>query len=160
LLEVGRIIKPQGLRGEVVVELFSNRPERVTPGACLHGGATDLRVAAARALPPGRPGSPSRWVVAFVGVAGRDAAEALRDVELSAPPLGDDDGTLWVHEMIGSMVVDGDGVELGQVAAVEANPASDLLVLGDGALVPLRFVVDRRPGQLVVDVPPGLFDLR
>ena len=44
--------------------------------------------------------------------------------------------------------------------AVQDNPASDLLVLDTGALVPLRFVVGRDPaGRLLVEVPAGLFDL-
>jgi hypothetical protein len=43
---------------------------------------------------------------------------------------------------------------------VEANPASDLLVLSGGALVPLCFVVDRQAGRLTVEVPPGLLELR
>ena len=43
--------------------------------------------------------------------------------------------------------------------AVEANPAHDLLVLEGGALVPVVFVVDRRDGTVVVDVPEGLLDL-
>jgi 16S rRNA processing protein RimM len=44
------------------------------------------------------------------------------------------------------------------VCAVEANPASDLLVLEDGALVPVRFVTGFSDGILVVDVPEGLFE--
>jgi 16S rRNA processing protein RimM len=44
------------------------------------------------------------------------------------------------------------------VVAVQANPASDLLVMEDGNLVPLRFVLGREEGRLVVDVPAGLFD--
>ena len=68
-------------------------------------------------------------------------------------------GTLWVHELVGAAVVSTDGAELGVVAAVEANPASDLLVLEGGGLVPLRFVVAHEPGvAVVVDVPEGLFD--
>jgi len=35
LLEVGRIIKPHGIRGEVIVDLVSNRPERLDPGSVL-----------------------------------------------------------------------------------------------------------------------------
>ena len=42
---------------------------------------------------------------------------------------------------------------------VVANPASDLLELESGALVPVVFVVDRAPGRLTVDPPDGLFDL-
>jgi ribosomal 30S subunit maturation factor RimM len=55
-------------------------------------------------------------------------------------------------------VVDTDGAVLGTVTAVEANPASDLLVLDGGGLVPLRFLVDEEPGRLTVEVPPGLLD--
>ncbi len=77
---------------------------------------------------------------------------------LSAPPLEDPDA-LWVHELIGAEVVDPAGQPLGTVTAVEANPASDLLVLRRGALVPLRFVVSRAPGRVTVDLPAGLLDL-
>lgn len=34
-LEVGRIVRPHGLAGQVVVELVTNRLERVAPGASL-----------------------------------------------------------------------------------------------------------------------------
>ena len=47
---------------------------------------------------------------------------------------------------------------LGRVAAVEANPASDLLVLESGALVPMVFVVEAAAGRVVVDPPAGLLD--
>ena len=63
-----------------------------------------------------------------------------------------------MHELVGAEVVDTAGVSRGTVVAVEANPASDLLVLEGGGLVPLRFVVSRRPGRVVVDVPAGLLD--
>ena len=55
-------------------------------------------------------------------------------------------------------MVEVDGTAHGEVVAVEANPASDLLVLEDGSLVPLRFVVERELGRIVVDVPAGLFE--
>jgi len=39
------------------------------------------------------------------------------------------------------------------------NPASDLLELESGALVPVRFVTEVLPGERVlVEVPAGLFD--
>ena len=49
-----------------------------------------------------------------------------------------------MHDLIGSVVEDPDGVELGRVTGVEANPASDLLVLEGGGLIPLRFVTSHR----------------
>ncbi len=151
-LEVGRISKAHGLRGEVIVVLSTNRPERVEPGTVLHAGDDlDLVVVASR---PHQNG----WIVQFEGVAGREAADALRGRTLSAEPLDDPD-ELWVHELIGSTVVDVGGVERGVVESVQSNPASDLLVLDSGALVPLVFVTDRTPGRVVIDPPDGLFDL-
>ena len=58
------------------------------------------------------------------------------------------------------MVEDTAGTRLGTVVSVEANPASDLLVLDGGALIPLRFVVGSVPGRRVtVELPDGLLDL-
>jgi 16S rRNA processing protein RimM len=101
-----------------------------------------------------------RYLVRFDGVSDRAAAEALRGVELRAAPL-DLPGVLWVHELVGATVVDGAGSELGRVAAVEANPASDLLVLESGALIPIHFVVRHDAVALLVevDLPEGLLDL-
>jgi 16S rRNA processing protein RimM len=156
ILEVGRVVRPHGIQGQVVVELSTNRVERVAPGARLQSPLGELEVL--RSSPRGEVGGKVRWVVAFAGVETRDQAEELRDVVLSAAPVVDRDA-LWVHELIGSEVVDLSGALLGVVEAVEANPASDLLVLSGGGLVPLRFVVDRQPGRLTADVPQGLLDL-
>ena len=82
---------------------------------------------------------------------------------LTAAPLTPgaelDDGEFWVHELIGSPVVDTAGNALGRVVGVEANPAHDLLVLDTDALVPMVFVVEHRDGVVVVDPPDGLLDL-
>jgi 16S rRNA processing protein RimM len=96
--------------------------------------------------------------VKFAGVTSREAAESLAGALLRAEPVATADG-LFVHELIGAEVFEVSGQSRGRVVAVEANPASDLLVLDGGALVPLRFVVGSAPGRLTVEVPPGLFDL-
>jgi 16S rRNA processing protein RimM len=151
LLEVGRVSRAHGLAGEVVVELVTDRTERVEPGARLAGPAGELVVATSRAFG-------ARWLVVFEGVTSRAQAEALRGARLSAAPL-DDPSALWVHELVGSVVVEPDGTERGRVTAVQDNPAADLLVLDDGALVPVTFVIDAVPGRVVIDPPAGLFDL-
>ena len=52
------------------------------------------------------------------------------------------------------------GEPLGVVESVQANPASDLLVLSGGAMIPLRFVVGGTEGGRVrVEIPDGLLDL-
>jgi 16S rRNA processing protein RimM len=156
-LEVGFVAKAHGLRGEVVVELVSNREERVAPGSVLHrhdGGTLEVWASS----PFGASGGRRRWIVAFAGVADRAEAERLRATVLFADAIAEP-GTLWVHEMIGALVVDRDGRAVGTVAAVEDNPASDLLVLDGGGLVPLRFVTMSEPGRLTVELPDGLLDL-
>lgn len=150
-LQVGRIVKPHGIRGEVIVELITDRSERVAAGSVLQSDRGPMKILYSSS-------HQGRWIVAFDGVLDRNGAEALRGVVLSAEPLADPDA-LWVHELIGSSVVDVSGAALGTVAAVEANPASDLLVLEDGALIPLHFVVDHQAGRVTVDPPEGLFDL-
>lgn len=150
LLEIGRVTRPHGVRGEVVVDLTTDRVERLTPGTVLASDAGNLTVAAAR--PHQR-----RWIVAFEGHTGREAADRLRGVALRAEALDDPDA-LWVHDLVGSEVVTVGGDVVGTCIAVVANPASDLLELDGGALVPVVFVVERRPGRVIIDPPEGLLE--
>lgn len=151
-LEVGRIGRAHGLRGEVAVSLTSERTERLDPGAVLYAGERVLVVAASRP-------HQQRWLVRFAGVDDRTAAEALLGLVLTADQLPGRDDEVWVHELVGAEVRDPAGTVLGRVEAVEANPASDLLVLDDGALIPMTFVVQHGDRVVVVDPPEGLLDL-
>ncbi|WP_419848381.1 ribosome maturation factor RimM [Candidatus Poriferisocius sp.] len=149
LLEVGRIDRAHGVRGEVVVTLWTNRTERLEAGAVLASDFGDLTVADARAFQ-------QRWIVRFAEISDRDTAESVRGQALRAEPISDPE-ELWVHELIGMMVCEADGTERGRVEAVQGNPASDLLVLESGTLVPLTFLVERSADRLIVDGPDGLF---
>jgi len=148
-LEVGRIAKPHGLRGEVVVELTTTERSRLAAGAVLHAGGRALVVESA--IPHQR-----RWIVRFADVLSREAADVLAGAVLTAeakdlPDDGEPDA-LWAHELVGARVVDLQGTDWGRVVALVANPASDLLELDSGQLVPLRFVVG---GVEVVEAPPA-----
>ena len=151
-LEIGHIRRAHGLRGEVFVQLLSDHPARVEPGARVRTVDRELTVETARVASNGRR------VVKFAEIPDRTAAERFANVALYAPPIDDPDA-LWVHELIGSDVVEVDGTERGRCVAVIANPASDILELESGALVPTVFVVSNRDGIITVDVPDGLFDL-
>ncbi len=152
-LEVGRVGRAHGLRGEVHVVAVTNRSERFAPGSRLFVDERELVVDSSRP-------SCSGWVVKFAGVNDRDAAEALRgSIVLGDAPGDAPEGELWVHEVIGAEVRDRSGARIGIVDAVQANPAHDLLLLDTGALVPMVFVVEHEPGVVVVDLPDGLLDL-
>lgn len=151
LLEVGRVRKPHGLRGELVVTFFSDLAERREPGATFatdRGPLTIVRT---------RPHQDQHLVV-FEGVGDRAAADDLRGVVLRAPAI-DDPELVFAHQVVGRRLVDGDGVDRGEIVGMEANPAADLLVLDDGRVVPLTFVVDIGTEVVTVDTPTGLFDL-
>jgi 16S rRNA processing protein RimM len=148
-LEIGRVGRAHGVHGEVTVTFVSNRRERAEPGAVMHAGNRTLVVASARP-------HHDKWLVHFEGVDDRTAAEALRGDAVVA--LADDE--FWVHDLIGSAVVESRGATLGRVVAIEANPAHDLLVLDQDVLVPLPFVVERHDdGTIVVELPEGLLEL-
>jgi 16S rRNA processing protein RimM len=150
------VAKAHGLGGEVVVDLWTDQAQRLEPGSLLVSPRGELRVASSRLM----GGRGARYLVRFESVGNRAAAEALRGTELSAEPL-ESPGTLWVHELVGCVVRDAAGTELGRVATVESNPASDLLVLESGGLIPVRFVTGHDPsGHTVdVDIPDGLLEL-
>jgi 16S rRNA processing protein RimM len=150
LLEVGRVAKAHGLRGEVIVELVSDRLERVSPGAVLWIDAGRLEVTMAAP-------HQHRWRVALAGITTREQAERLAGSVLWGEPLEDPEA-LWAHEVIGTQVVEVGGAERGVVVAVVANPAHDLLELDSGALVPVVFVRSSEGGVTLIDPPEGLFD--
>ena len=93
------MVKPHGLRGDLIVSLTTNRDERVAPGSVLStADGREFRVVRSSV-------HQGRFIVSFDGVVGIDAAERLRDTDLYATPLEDPDA-LWIHDLIGSVVED------------------------------------------------------
>ena len=155
LLEVGRIGKPHGVRGDTYVTFTSDVSERHQPGSVLYvespQGRRELVITASRP-------EKDRFVVHFRGVDDRNEVERLTNKTLFATPIEDDDA-LWVHELVGSRVVDMSGAPVGTCIAVISNPAHEILELDDGSLVPIPFVVSCEDGVTTIDPPAGLFDL-
>jgi 16S rRNA processing protein RimM len=174
LLVIGRIVRPHGILGEVVVDVRTDEPaERFVPGSVL---VTDPGRRAGPNLPPTltvetvRPHQ-ARLLVVFDGVYDREIAEGLRGVLLCVNsadvPTSDDPDEFSDFELVGLAAVTTDGEPLGEVVRIDHAPSSDLLVLrrpdGRSALVPfVRAIVpevDVAGGRLVVTPPEGLFDL-
>ena len=150
LLEIGRIGKPHGLRGEVSVLLTTDREERVSVGSILFlASKQELVVQNSRS-------HKKLYLVSFKGMNTRESADSISGEKLFAEPLNDET-TIWVHELIGKIVVDSHGLERGEVVEIHANPASDLLVLEDGTLVPVAFLSDTKEKTITVHAPKGIF---
>mgnify|MGYP000291562698 FL=1 len=152
LLEVGRIGKPHGVRGDLFLSLTSDLVQRREVGAQLiildSSGQRTLTITASRP-------QQDRWVVHFEGIDDRNAAEKLTNKFLFAAPIDGADG-LWVHQLIGSEVEDTSGVSWGICTGVLNNPAHDLLELESGVLIPMPFVLSCDEGITVIDPPAGL----
>ena len=174
LLVVGRIVRPHGVRGEVVVDVRTDEPERAFRG----------RVGARR---PTRRGGPARarridatvaartqgrLLVRFEEYADRDAAEALRGVLLrgrqrrprrAATTRTSSTTTSWSGWPRSTPA----GEPLGEVIRVEHAPGADLLVLRlpgrAHALVPfVKAIVPRSTWPAAGSCstrPSGLLDL-
>jgi len=109
-------------------------------------------------------------VVHFVGVDDRAAAEQLRGVRLMAAageraPIDDPD-EFYATDLIGLDAVTIDGADLGPVRDVLHAAGADYLVLeldGRERLVPFVSAivptVDIGGGRVIIDPPPGLFEL-
>ncbi len=156
-LEVGRVGKAHGLRGEVVVTWITNLiDDRTRPGSRFRVDNGPTTGEAWLTIATSRPHQ-DRWLIRFEGVNDRTAADRLRGITLEAEPI-ETEGEVFVHELVGKMLVDQHGTEHGTVAALVANPASDLLELGDGRLVPMAFYQSHDDERVLVEVPAGLLD--
>ncbi|MGB3733477.1 MAG: hypothetical protein WA964_00875 [Ilumatobacter sp.] len=151
-LSIGHLRRPHGLKGDIFVQLTTDRRERVTEGAQFHARDGLITVTSSRVLGNGR------IIAQFDAFDDRTQAERWINVELFAAPIDDPDA-LWVHEMISKQVVDQNGVDRGTCVTILANPAAEILELDSGALVPTNFVTSIDGDTIHVDVPDGLFEL-
>jgi len=169
LLVVGRIGKPQGIKGEVTVEVRTDNPDaRFAVGVVLltdPGERGPLVVETARS-------QNGRLMIGFAGVPDRNDAELLRgtllQVDARTLPPPEDEDEFHDHVLRGMAAVLVGGAPLGQVVDVLHLPHGDVLVVrraDNGAEVLVPFVkamvpdVDVATRTLVVDPPAGLLDL-
>lgn len=162
LVLVGRVVKPQGRRGEVAVLPLSDRPERFPtlrrafiPAP--DGTAREVRVLSCR---PHK----GRFVLGIEGVSSIEEAEKLRDAELR---IAEDQlatlpaGSFYHHQLAGLRVEDEGGGEIGVVDEVMETGAEArvLVVRGAGGETLLPFVsdfvkaVDLARGRIVASRP-------
>lgn len=166
-ITVGRIVRPQGNRGEVVVAPLTDFP--------------DLRFRVGERLWVLREGRPEvltitrsrehdgRWVVGLAGVATIDDAERLRGLEAHIPAAALqalDAGRHYVHDLVGCRVEVEDGRLVGVVRTVQLDAGVPLLEVegpkGD-VLIPFTEAICRRvdvtAGTIVIAPLEGLLEL-
>jgi 16S rRNA processing protein RimM len=167
MVAVGRVVRPHGLRGQVVVASETDfGEERFKVGAVVYAPADEgeprrLTVATSRE-------DRGRWVVGFDAVGSIDEAEAMRDAELRIPAAERhalEPGAFYVDDLVGCHVRTLAGEDVGTVARVEMATGVPILVIGadEAVLVPLAESICRRvdvAAKVVeIDPPDGLLEI-
>ena len=167
MVVVGRIARPHGLRGQVIVNPETDfAEERFRPGAVVWtrsaNGNEQLTIETAR-FQQGRP------VIGFEGFSSIEDVERLAGLELRVPedwlqPL--EPGRYYEHQLAGCVVELISGQHVGTVARVEGGAGGSRLVIdGDRGEILIPFVVDIcvavdvAAKRIRIDPPEGLIEL-
>jgi 16S rRNA processing protein RimM len=165
LVTIGRIVKPQGRRGEVLTEPLTDRPDRFPNLRRAYvsgpGGAKEIGIASCW---PHK----GRFVLKIDGVDTIDQAESYRGLEIR---IGEEDlaslpeGSYYHHQIIGLRVEDPSGHTLGWAERLlETGAGAPVLVVRDGGretLIPLAadFVEVDLEGKRIVATLPETVDV-
>lgn len=121
-ITVGRVLKPQGINGEVKIQPLTDDPTRFKKLKVLYIDGAPFDIRSLRL-------SEGFVYVKLNGIDDRNAAETLRgknaDIDrVNAKPL--EDGEYFIADLIGSAVVTQDGARLGKVVDVTAYGAASV----------------------------------
>jgi 16S rRNA processing protein RimM len=160
-----RIAGAHGIRGEVLIHTYTEAPENIGAYDALSdaSGERQFKIRIVRVTPKG-------VIARLAGIADRNAAEALKGVELyieraRLPAIAD--GEFYYADLVGLAAVDVDGQTIGSVVSVQNFGAGDLLEIrlsgsSKTELVPFRdaFVpeVDLAARRVVVALPSAVTD--
>jgi 16S rRNA processing protein RimM len=170
---LARVVRPQGRRGEVLAEIFTDFPEEFPRRKRLFLRRED-------GSPMRETRVESHWlhkgrvVLKFAAVDSIAAAEELRGWEIVVPlaermPLAGD--SVYVSDLLGMHVIDAsrDGADAGEIIGVEpegAGPAMLVIHTADGEELLIPFVraylrkVDMAAGRLEMALPEGLLEMQ
>ena len=160
----GRIVRPHGVRGQVIVEPVSALIERVHPGQVVRLGESG-RVSRVVSLQPHQ----ARYLVQLEGYDTREAADTLRGetMECPADDLGPlPQGVYFRWQIVGLRAVTDEGIELGEIVEVFSTGANDVYEVQreDGRRVLLPAIssvvqeIDLEHGLARIHLLPGLID--
>jgi 16S rRNA processing protein RimM len=159
---VGKLRHPHGVRGEILLEVITDFPERLQPGVTVLVGEDHQpqRIRSRRAHNKG-------LLVSFDGYTAPETVGALRNAMVyvptaDRPPLPE--GEYYHHQLLGLRVLDDEGRELGRLIEILTTAANDIyIVRGENSpeiLLPATeeviLEIDLEKGLLRAHLLPGL----
>ena len=161
-LVVGKLRHPHGVRGEILLEVITDFPERLQPGMKVFVGEEHRpeRILTRRVHGKG-------LLVSFEGYTTPETVGALRNSLVYVPTAGRPAlpaGEYYHHQLLGLLVTAEDGNELGRLAEILSTAAHDIYVVrsesGAEILLPaideVILEIDLDKGLLRVHLLPGL----
>ncbi len=132
LFEIGRVVRPQGLHGEMKIQPWTDTPAQWLDFSHILRRSAD----GIESCPLLSVRENAGFVyIRIPGVTDRDGAEAMRDevllIEREALPEPEE-GAYYIADLIGCAVRDDEGRELGTMRDVLSYPANDVYVVWTG----------------------------
>ncbi len=161
-LAVGKLRRPHGVHGEMIMDVLTDFPERLEPGAQLFAGQEHLPVRLMGRRPHGQA-----LLVSFEGYDSPEKVGELRNqfiyVSASNLPALDED-EYYFHELIGLQVYTENGDLLGTLTEILETGANDVYIVqpenGPDILLPaiedVIVDIDLEQGVMHVRLLPGL----
>jgi 16S rRNA processing protein RimM len=161
-LSVGLLRRPHGLRGEILMEVYTDFPQRLKVGTRLYVGEKRLPMTIASLR-----GHNDGLLVRFSGLENAEQAGKYRTNMVfvradDRPPLPE--GEFYHHQVMGLRVVDESGEELGSLVDILATGANEVYIVkrpdGRELLLPaiegVILKIDPQAGLVQVRLLPGL----
>jgi 16S rRNA processing protein RimM len=157
-VRVGRIGRPFGLKGEVVIHYTGETPARFAAGETVYvvtpEGRVEVRIASSRALA-------KKFVAVFAGRESVEAAKAWVNCPVEVrtrdlPPL--EEGRYYHFQLIGLKVYAADGRYLGVLEEVWTTGGNDVYCVRDGGREVLVPAIDDAVAG--IDLERGRMDLK
>jgi 16S rRNA processing protein RimM len=161
-IAVGKLRHAHGVHGEMLMEVYTDFPDRLQPGVILYLGQEDLQLRLIKCRQHGKG-----LLMTFEGFSSPEEIGQYRNQivyvkSIDRPPL--ENGEYYHHQLIGLCVVTHDGKTIGTVTEILETGASDVLLVlpesGPEILIPVvdSFVheinLDRR--EITVQLIPGM----
>jgi 16S rRNA processing protein RimM len=170
LVVVGRVRRPTGIDGTLLVEVYSGSTDRFSAGDRVIVGGAEYEI-----VRTGKSGKSAK--VKLAGINSIEEADPFRDEELAvnAKSLPENPPGIYYHyEILGTDVVTVEGQKLGTLTEIIETGSNDVFVVStqqspgkrsaktsDDILIPVLdgviVKVDAENGVMTIDPPAGLF---
>lgn len=163
-LVIGKLLRPHGLRGEILMKVITDFPERLKPGIRVFVGEQHRPITVLE-----RRSHNQGLLMLLDGYTSPEAVGELRNQFVyvstadlpSLPP-----GEYYHHQLIGLLVFSDDGRELGYLVEILTSQANDVYVIqrstGPELLLPgiadVVKQIDLEGGRMLVHLIPGLLE--